>query len=233
MMPGIETSGIETLLRKLVEKLDLPINDNELSKMNELPNHIESGNKTRIEAPDISYIERTSRSALMEQEQCSLKNPEGKDAKEKIGLTEEQKKQIKEETGWSDEIIEAIKSKEQYEIYKKADLHEAVIDGRKCLVKDIDMDYVDPKTGMTNRELMKNGRSPIDSKTGEKVELHHIGQEFDSPLAELTENTEHGDGNDAILHDKKAESWRQDSEKEKIYNNVQRPNHWKARAKEA
>ena len=52
------------------------------------------------------------------------------------------------------------------------------------------------------------------------------------PFAELCANSEHGDGKDAILHDKKVESWRQDPERKNQYNNVQRPNHWKARAKE-
>ena len=121
---------------------------------------------------------------------------------------------------------------DQYEVYKNAGLHEEEINGRKCLVKDIDMDYVDPKTGLTNRELMEKGRTPIDAKTGEPIELHHMGQDFNSPFAELCANSEHGDGKDAILHDKKVESWRQDPEKKNYYNNVQRPNHWKARARE-
>lgn len=155
------------------------------------------------------------------------------------GLTEEEKARIKEETGWSNEIIDHIKSMEQYEIYKNAGLHEGEVNRRKCLLKDIDLDYIDPKTisdkhpeGMTNRELMQKGRSPYDSKTGEKIELHHMGQDFDSPFAELAENSEHGDGNDTILHDKSTESWRQDPEKNKQYSNVQRPDHWKARAQE-
>lgn len=149
------------------------------------------------------------------------------------GLTEEEKKEIKEETGWSDEIIDHIENMEQYEIYKNAGLHEAEIDGRKCLIKDIDMDYVDPKTGMTNRELMEKGRSPIDSKTGEKIELHHMGQDYDSPFAELCENSEHGDGNHSVLHTKYEDSWRNNPELKNQYNNVDKPNHWKERAKEA
>ncbi len=160
--------------------------------------------------------------------ECENESPEG----EKNVLTDEEKAKIKEETGWSDEIIDSIQDMEEYEVYKNADLHEVVIDGKPCLAKDINLDYVDPKTGLTNRELMEKGRSPIDEKTGEKIELHHIGQEFDSPLAELCENSEHGDGKDSILHDKKTESWRQDPEKKNHYNNVVRPNHWKERAKE-
>ena len=152
---------------------------------------------------------------------------EGKEAKE--GLTDEEKQKIKEETGWSDEIINHIESMDQYEIYKNAELHEEEINGRKCLVKDIDMDYVDPKTGMTNRERMERGLSPIDSKTGEKIELHHMGQKHDSPFAELCENSEHGDGNHKTLHTSTEESWRNDPEKNREYQQETK-DHWKQRA---
>lgn len=37
------------------------------------------------------------------------------------------------------------------------------------------------------------------------------------PFAELCANSEHGDGKDAILHDKKVESWRQDPERKNQY----------------
>ena len=149
------------------------------------------------------------------------------------GLTDEEKQEIKKEMGWSDEIINHIENMDQYNVYKEANLHEEVIDGRKCLVKDIDMDYVDPKSGKTNRELMESGRSPIDSKTGEKIELHHMGQAYDSPFAELCENSEHGDGKHAVLHTNLDDSWRKDPALERKYNNVDRPIHWKERAQEA
>ena len=59
-------------------------------------------------------------------------------------LSDEEKQRIKEETGWSDEIIDAISSMEEYEIYKKADLEEKEINGKKCLVrKDIDLEQKD------------------------------------------------------------------------------------------
>jgi len=154
------------------------------------------------------------------------------DANESINikeLTDEEKRKIKKETGWSDEIINRINSMEQYEIYKNAGLIEADINGRKVLIKkDIDLDYKDPKTGETNRERMEKGRSPIDSKTGEKIELHHMGQEFDSPFAELLENSEHGDGNHKTLHPKDKDSFRNDKEKEIEYNK-QKAEHWKTR----
>lgn len=203
-------------------------------EMAEKAKEIHKGTGPIVMQPNHELIKSKSLEALrqsnLEKGHTALENTE---ANEKVGLTEDDKKYIKEETGWSDEIVETIKSMDQYEIYKNAELYEGEIDGRKCLLKKIDMDYVDPKTGLTNRELMEKGRSPIDSKTGEKLELHHMGQNFDSPFAELTENTEHGDGNHSILHDMKSESWRQDPEKSKQYNNVQRPNHWRERAKEA
>lgn len=151
---------------------------------------------------------------------------------QKEGLTQQEKEKIKKETGWSDEIINHIENMDQYEIYKNANLHEAEINGKKCLVKNIDMDYVDPKTGLTNRELMQKGRSPIDSKTGEKIELHHMGQDKDGPFAELCENSEHGDGNHSILHPKTDGSWRNEDGANANYDKVERPNHWKARAQE-
>lgn len=153
------------------------------------------------------------------------------EASEKVGLTEEEKVKIKEETGWSDEIIDHIESMEQYEVYKEAGLHEGEVNGRKCLLKDIDPDYVDPKTGMTNRERMERGLSPIEAKTGEKIELHHIGQDFDSPFAELCENSEHGDGKHSILHTSTEGSWRNDPEMDRDYKNQKR-HHWQTRAQE-
>lgn len=151
------------------------------------------------------------------------------DVEDQPGLTDEEKARIKEETGWSDEIIDHIDSMEQYEIYKNADLEEREINGRPCLCKKIDMDYVDPKTGKTNRQLMAEGKSPRDAKTGEKIELHHMGQDFNGPFVELCENSEHGDGNHGTLHPKSEGSWRNDPEKKSEYNQ-QRQSHWEARS---
>ena len=154
---------------------------------------------------------------------------EDSDAAEDDADLEAIRAEINEKSNYSDEVNEKISSVEELEVYQKANLKEEKIDGRTCLVRDdIDMDYVDPKTGKTNQELMKMGRAPYDAKTGEKIELHHIGQDYDSPLAELTEDSEHGDYYCA-LHTKEGESWRNDSKKSNHYNNVDRPNHWKSR----
>lgn len=146
--------------------------------------------------------------------------------KKSEGLTDEEKVTIKKETGWSDEIIGAIDSKEEYEIYKKAGLSDAEINGNKCLIRnDIDWDQKDAM-GRTNRERAEQGLSPI-NKDGKVIELHHIGQHSDSPLAELTTEEHRGKGNDTILHNKIKESEinRQAFAKE-------RNNHWEARTYE-
>lgn len=145
------------------------------------------------------------------------------------GLTNKERQEIQKECGWKKEIVEGIESKRQLEIYKKADLHEEMVNTRECLVKNIDINYIDPKTDMTNLQRMQRGLSPIDAKTGEKIELHHMGQSFHSPFAELTENSEHGDGNHSILHTKHEDSWRNDPEKVKEYQ-IQKKAHWIERA---
>lgn len=135
---------------------------------------------------------------------------------------DELKELVMEETGWSSEIAEKIETYEQYEVYSNANLTEATINGKKCLIKKIDLDYVDEKTGLTNRELMEKGRSPYDSKTGEKIELHHMGQDADGPFAELNENSEHGNGNHSILHLEKENSWRNNPDLKQAYANERR-----------
>lgn len=139
-------------------------------------------------------------------------------------LNDEEKQKIKEETGWSDEIVDAISSMEEYEIYKKADLEEKEINGKKCLVrKDIDLEQKDTM-GRTNSERMEKGLPPLD-KNGRPIELHHIGQKSDSPLAELTTSEHRGKGNDTVLHDKKKES---EIDRDKFAE--ERSEHWKNRS---
>lgn len=121
------------------------------------------------------------------------------------GLTEQEKEKIKEQTGWSDKICDSIRSMEEAEIYMEAGLKEVEIGGEKCLIRDdIDWNQVDEK-GRTNQERVEKGLAPLDQK-GDAIQLHHIGQRADSPLAELTFEEHRCDGNDTILHDKTKET---------------------------
>ena len=140
-------------------------------------------------------------------------------------MTDEEKQKIKEETGWSDGIVDYIRSMKEYEIYKNAGLEEKEINGKKCLIRsDIDLDQKDEK-GRTNKERMEKGKPPLD-KNGESIELHHIGQKSDSPFAELTKSEHIKNGNDTILHDKNKES-----EIDRLIQfKKEKSDHWKARS---
>lgn len=139
-------------------------------------------------------------------------------------LSDEEKAKIKEETGWSDEIIDSISSMEEAEIYKEAGLVETEIGGKSCLIRpDIDWEQKD-QFGRTNAERAEQGLAPIDAN-GQPLELHHIGQHNDSPLAELTMQEHRGKGNDTILHDKSKES-----EIDRPSFGTERAEHWKERS---
>lgn len=157
---------------------------------------------------------------------------EGNEVKQE-GLTEGEKAQIKEATGWSNEIIDNIKNMKQYEVLKNAGLQEVEISDRKCLIKEnIDFDYTD-EDGVTNRDRMVRGLAPLDCKTGKPIELHHLGQKVDSPLVEFTEEEhrtgeyEDGKKNQSLWHDNTVET-----EVHGEGNNwdQERKNHWKERA---
>jgi hypothetical protein len=144
----------------------------------------------------------------------------------KQSLTGEDREKIKQETGWSDEIVDATKTKEEYEIYKNAGLKEVEINGKPCLIRtDIDLEQKD-ELERTNKDRMEQGLAPLDKK-GNSIELHHIGQKFDSPLAELTSEEHRGKGNDAILHDKIKES-----EIDRRVFQKEKEEHWEIRVKE-
>lgn len=184
-------------------------------------------------SPDIRFIENTSPQALFAQNN-SLEAPSitnflsgETDESNREGLTEDEKAKIKEaHPDWPDEIINAIGSWAEYEIYDKANLQYADINGKSCLIKiNIDMEQKDA-LGRTNEERIKIGLVPLD-KNGRPIELHHIGQKADSPFAELTFEEHHCNGNDTILHDKTKET--------EVHNEVnkwnnERREHWKARA---
>ncbi|MGX7096014.1 HNH/ENDO VII family nuclease [Gemella bergeri] len=64
-------------------------------------------------------------------------------------------------------------------------------------------------------------------ENGKPIELHHIGQKSDSPLAELSIDEHRSKENDGILHDKTKES-----EINRNTFNTEKINHWKERIRE-
>lgn len=133
---------------------------------------------------------------------------------ETSGLSFEEKVILREETNWSDEIVNSIRTPEEANVYKNADLREVNgnlqrtdIDWNAKIPQDriermrsmFGDDVADKWQGKTNLDLIKEGKAPY-GRDGEWINLHHVGQKADSPLAELT-NTEHKTY-DSILHDK-------------------------------
>lgn len=60
-----------------------------------------------------------------------------------------------------------------------------------------DPKYIDPKSGKTNLQLMEQGRAPI-GYDGKSVNLHHMTQKQDGPIAEVTQMF-HKD-NHSVIH---------------------------------
>ena len=146
---------------------------------------------------------------------------------------------IKAQTHWPDEIISAIASMEEAEIYMKAGLKAARIGSRWALIRS-DINWSDYSArrntwlknkladyskwvDYNNADLIGEGFPPRDVN-GDPYELHHIGQRQDSPFAELTWAEHRGDGNNTILHQagKESEIDRQTFDREKS-------DYWKAR----
>ena len=140
-------------------------------------------------------------------------------------LSDETKEVLSEE-GYSDEVIDSIASEEEAAIYQDAGLECQTVNGNDALINtEIDLDQTD-SLGDTNLERMEKGKAPLDAN-GKPIELHHVGQKADSPLAELTHAQHMEGGNNTILHDTTKES-----EIDRGAFGKEREAHWKARAEE-
>lgn len=115
------------------------------------------------------------------------------------GLSMNEAAAIQKESGYPLDVIKTFKTKEQYEICKKAGLRPEMVNGKINLVRDIDLSFKD-EFGRTNLERMQKGLAALDPATGETYQLHHIGQKMDSTLAILTESEHMQGGNNTIWH---------------------------------
>lgn len=155
--------------------------------------------------------------------------PENEETDEESLKSEELREYLEKESPYSAEVNEHISSPEELDVYKQAGLVEKNVNGRICLIReDLDMEHVDKESGgLTNAQLIAKGRAPYDPKTGEKIELHHMQQDFNAPFVELRAISEH-DLHTKTLHQSETESWRRDPEKVKEYRR-QKNAHWKSR----
>lgn len=128
---------------------------------------------------------------------------------------------IQESSPYSEGITQRIRNPSEVDVYTQAGLREVVVNDRPCLVRpDIDP-AIEDDFGRTNAERMERGLAPLDG-TGKPVELHHIGQEHDAPLAELSHDQHRG--HSGILHE------RCESQIDRAGFAAERKAHWQARA---
>ena len=95
---------------------------------------------------------------------------------------------------------------------------------------DIDINYYDEVTGLTNLERMQAGKPPIGSD-GKQIQLHHILQREAGPMVEIRETTHQGYYSQlhGLIED--GVSFRNDPILNKQYNNFRR-SYWKWRAEQ-
>lgn len=141
-----------------------------------------------------------------------------------------QRKMIEESSPFSPDITKAFSSYDEYRYLLSLRLREAEVT-RKSLIREIDFDLFVTEMQRTNYELMRQGLSPYakDSKDCYII-LHHIGQEFDAPFAELSAEEHAKFGNSKILHSSSEDSWRRDPEKEIAFA-AEKSAYWKKRAR--
>ena len=74
-------------------------------------------------------------------------------------------------------------SPEEKSIYNEAGLEKQVINDREVLIQpNLDLNKESGPFNETNLERMRNGYSPLD-EDGNPYQLHHIGQNMDSPIS--------------------------------------------------
>lgn len=141
---------------------------------------------------------------------------------------QQQREEIGRVSPYSADITSHIHIYKELWLYHSLQLQESYIT-RPCLVKDIDFELWISGEKCTNVELMQKGKSPyaFDAPEG-RIELHHIGQDYNAPFVELTLE-EHND-NSQLLHYSRKESWRSNKALSSAFE-TERISYWKRRAK--
>lgn len=129
---------------------------------------------------------------------------------------------------YSDHITNYISSAEELHYYQALGLEEAYIT-RYALIRSIDFNMPDV-FGRTNRERISDGLSPV-AFAGTQISftLHHIGQKFTSPFAELIREIEHAQSEEfSFLHPNGCKKgWR--NERTTTEFDIQRREYWQRR----
>ncbi len=140
---------------------------------------------------------------------------------------ENREKTINQLSPYSKRINCFIRTEKELDVYIKSNLKEYFIT-RPSLIIEVDLNYKDPK-GATNLTRMRNGNPPYDYITNSVIDLHHIGQQYDSPFAELPHAIHDSSSTYSLLHQCDIVSWRNDK---RLLNATQREigKYWKLRS---
>ena len=158
-----------------------------------------------------------------------------KDEIMKAGISIEEMEKVQKDTGFSTQIVMAIRSEQEGYKYQEYNLSEGLVGGKPCLKqpvidfnKLVSYKYAGEIRWTTNLERMRKGQAPI-GEDGKPFELHHIGQNPDAPLAELT-TAQHRSGKSyGIFHTSIKEPSKIDRIEFAIM--IKKP-YWRARARE-
>lgn len=140
---------------------------------------------------------------------------------------QEREQQIDKISPYSHQINVFIRNQKEVQVYTNLNLTEKTIT-RPSLTLDINPYFCD-ESDTTNLERMLSGKSPIDCVTGDTIDLHHIGQKYESPFAELPHSIHELGGNYSVLHTTKS-SWRKNKELVRL-TTTEIANYWRMRGK--
>ncbi|WP_246140806.1 HNH/ENDO VII family nuclease [Bacillus marasmi] len=183
--------------------------------------------KKAIKEGNEAVLEKTAHEGVEAIAKKTFKEGTKEVAEKTETVTLESKEVVLKEGSRFKPLVEALKdaSPEEVKIYKEANLKEETVKGREALIRtDID-NVAKDKFERTNLERMEQGLAPL--VDDHPIELHHIGQEMDSPLAELKWKEHRGEDNYLVLHDSSKES-----EINRPLFNLEKEAHWKARAEQ-
>ena len=138
-----------------------------------------------------------------------------------------QKEKLNQLSPYSSDITSFIRTNDELKLYVSLQLRESYLT-RPTLVADIDPELWIESEKATNQELMAKGRAPYtyDAPEG-RIDLHHIGQDYSAPFAELTQ--EQHEQRSRLLHSSGEPSWRNQKKQEKAFQS-ERKSYWIKRA---
>ena len=136
---------------------------------------------------------------------------------------------IRRRSPYSQRINDHIRSGKELDLYVDLNLQETIVT-RPALVMHIDP-YFRLPSGESNADRMAKGKAPYDPTTGTVIDLHHIGQQYDAPYAELPHGIHDAPGIHSVLHRSRSASWR-NNPKLAVEHNNEAARYWKQRGED-